>query len=93
MAHSHKKYLTSRNTCKFMKKYANRKIRQISVYEELPNHKYFRRISNPYDISDGYWNGWSEDYISNQPLIYTFDRTINNVKYNDNIWFRYFRNK
>ena len=92
MANSHKKHLTSRSTCKIMKKYANRKIRQISVYKELPNHKHFRRISNPYDISDDYWFGWSEDYCSKQ-MIFKINRTINNVEYNDNIWFRHFRNK
>lgn len=92
MAHSHKKHLTDRSTCKIMKKYANRKIRQISVYSDIPNHKYFRRISNPYHISDDYCFGWSEDFCLS-PDIYTINRKLEKTEFNENIQFRHYRNK
>lgn len=92
MAHSCKKHLTSRSVNKIMKSCANRKIRNISVYEDIPSHKFFRKISNPYNISDDYYNGWVEDTCTDE-IIYTLGRTINNIIYNNNIWFRHFRNK
>ena len=92
MANSHKKHLTDRSTCKIMKKYANRKIRQISVYSDIPNHKYFRRISNPYRISDDYCFGWSEDFWLAH-IAYTINRKLEKTEFNENIQFRHYRNK
>lgn len=92
MARSHKKHLTSKSVSKTMKNYANRRIRQMSVYEDLPNHKHFRRITSPYKISDDYFFGWTEDICADTEMIYTLNRSIN-IDYNSDIWFRKFRNK
>ena len=84
MAHSHRRYLTDKRSNRFMKNYANRKIRQISVYSDIPNHKYFRRISNPYRISDDYCFGWSEDFWLAH-IAYTINRKLEKTEFNENI--------
>lgn len=93
MANSHKKYLTNRSVSKFMKHYANRKRRRISVYEELPNHKQFRRVMNPYYVSDDYCFGWSEDFCLSPDVVYTINRKLEKTEFNENQQFRYYRNK
>ena len=47
MAHSYKKHLTNRKVSKEYLKNANRKIRYFDVYDEIPKHKAFRKLSNP----------------------------------------------
>lgn len=96
MAHSYKKHLTNRKVSKEYLKNANRKIIYFDVYDEIPKHKAFRKLSNPYRISDDYYIGWHADRDERYDvgmIIYDISRLYIKTQFNDNPWFRYFRNK
>lgn len=100
MARSHRRYLTDKRSNRFMKNYANRKIRKMSVYDQLFNYNWYRKMFDSYSISDdatfGYDQYWSQfDDLSRvfQTIIYKINRQNVVTDYNNNMGFRHLRNK
>ena len=70
MSRSYKKhYRVKDKNNKFMKRYANKKVRHT---KDLPNGRAYKKVMEPWDISDWNWY-WSRqdainEYYSNDPL-------------------------
>lgn len=63
MSRSRKKIAGCKDRNPFMKNVANRKIRRISVEEEIPNGKKYRLYTNPWDICDWAWFLYTESEV------------------------------
>lgn len=63
MSRSRKKIAGFKDRNTFMKNYANRRIRRISVDEEIPNGKKYRLYTESWDICDWKWFLYSEQEV------------------------------
>lgn len=80
MSRSYKKRLGYKDCNKFMKRYANHRLRHKT---DVPDGGSYKKYTNPYDLCDWTWFWYSEEemrhFYCRYPFEYTEERIIREI--------------